>query len=180
MDRSRSDYLPIQIAAKMPAHPTASNESLTDVISYRDLQDTSDLTNWVGISSSNSADDRNETATPLLVDQQYLEDLSRRREALRRSLLPPPPPLARLAVDNLHNRRSLFDRLSAVFRPEWARRLPTPFFPHAIDDRPAFEVTWRDFNESISRRALVRSCREQILSLRNDDASKMLDALQTV
>jgi hypothetical protein len=183
MDRFRGDRPSIQIPAKMPAYPRASSESLaSEIIPQEDLQGLSNPESRPISSNSNPADHRDETALPLLLDQQYLEDLSRRCEAIRRSLLPPPQPLAQSAVNDMRNRRSLGDKLRASLRTKRgsAHRLPEPLFSHAFDERPSFEVAWQDFNEAMSSRVFVRSYREQILNLRDDDASNMLDALQTV
>jgi hypothetical protein len=135
-------------------HPGGSSESLAfEIIPHVDLRGPSDPAIRTVSSTSNPADHRNETVLPLLLDQQYLEDLSRRCEVIHRSL---------------RTKRGS------------ARRLLEPFLPRAFDDRRSFEVAWQEFNEAISRRVFVRSYREQVLNLRDNDASNMLDALQTV
>jgi hypothetical protein len=168
----------------MPLYPGRSGERLaSEIIPHGDLQGLSDSESHMASSTSSPVDHPNETALPLLLDQQYLEDLARRCEALHRSLLPPPQLLAtQLAVNDIQSQRSLGDILRAGSRTKWgsADRLPESLSSHAFDDRPSFEVAWQDFNEAISRRVFVRSYRKQILNLRDDDASNVLDALQKV
>jgi hypothetical protein len=193
MHRFRSDCPPIQIAARMPARPISSSTSLSfDIISHLDLHRISDPDIWTIASSSNPAlDHQNETGPPLLLDQQYLAHLFHRHEAVHRSLLPGPRwPPTQPTRDDIRDWRSLQERTSYSFR---TKRDPAPQFklacyykwidhllPFPFDDRPSFQVAWRNFNEVLSERLLVRSHRDPIANLRDDDASDMLDVLQTV
>jgi hypothetical protein len=136
---------------------------------------------FTSFSLSRPAELQSATASSLRLDQRYLEDLFRHREAVHLSCLP--PPLSTLPTrDDARDSRSLREKLRDGLRTKRvsARRLHEAFFSHAADNRSSFEVAWRDFHEALSGRVLVRSYREQVAKLRDDDASNMLDALQTV
>jgi hypothetical protein len=163
---------PIQIAANTRACPSLASDMLSQTSAPEDS---------TTLPLSKPAELQSTTASSLLLDQRYLENLFRHCEAVHLSYHPPPPPTLP-ARDETRDQRSLRERLRNGLRTKRGstRRLPEAIFPHVVDNRSPFEVLWRDFHEALSRRVLVRSYREHVANLRDDDASNMLNSLQTV